>query len=176
MGVQEREAQLAVVEDGCQKIIAENTRLRNELENAQVREEAAQENWEPQIRWRDERYAAMVKEHEAIKEILKMEMLRAQETCKAIEEQVRRFPSPFEQELKEAEDKYAQSQPGLLKLSQDNIHLKEQIQDLQEEFDKEMKLKDKELEMAASILQQVSGLGALKDLSQTQVNNLEGAL
>merc|ERR1712203_1033449 len=118
----------------------------------------------------------MVREHEAIKEILQLEMLKARETYKLIEAQVKRFPSPFEQELKEAEDKYAQSQAGLLKLSQDNIHLKEQIQDLQEEFDKELKLKDKELEMAASILQQVSGLGALKSLSQTQVDDLEGAL
>ena len=38
---------------------------------------------------------------------------------------MRKFPSPFEQELKEAEDKYSQSQAGLVTLSKLNIDLKE---------------------------------------------------
>jgi len=174
--VLEKEQQVKIVEDGTKILIEENTVLKKELEDMQIKEEAAAENWEPQIRWRDERYAAMVKEHDAIKEILKIEMLKAQETCKSIEEQVRKFPNPFEQELKEAEDKYAQSQAGLLTLSKANIDLKEQVYDLKEDFErKEMELEE-QLAMAVSILQEVASLGALKGLSKAEIEGLEAAL
>jgi len=160
--VKERDEQLVIVEDGTKRIVEDNRRLMKELEEAQVREDSVQENWEPQIRWRDERYAAMVKEHEAIKEILKMEMVKAQEQCKSIEEQVKKFPSPFEQELKEAEGKYAQSQAGLLTLSKANIDLKEKVFDLQEDFEKRQKETEDQLAMALGILQEIASLGALK--------------
>merc|ERR1719221_2022124 len=138
--------------------------------------EEAKADWEPQIRWRDERYEAMVREHEAIKEILQLEMLKARETCKLLEEQVRVFPNPFELELKEAEDKYAQSQAGLMKLSQANIHLKEEILDLKEAQEKEIAQLESQLEMAQHILKEVASLGALKSMSKQEIDELEAAL
>lgn len=174
--VKEKEDQLEAVEVGTQKIIGENTALRQELEVAKMREETAQADWEPQIRWRDERYEAMLKEHQAVKEILRLEMLKAQETCKAIEEQVRRFPSPFEDELKEAEGKYAQSQAGLQKLSRANIQLREQLLDQKEESAKDIAQLEEQLAMAAHILKEVASLGALKSMSRAAMSNLEHAL
>merc|ERR1740121_1622596 len=102
-----------------------------------------------------------------------MEMRKAQETCRLIEEQVRYFPNPFESELKEAEDKYAQSQAGLMKLSQANIHLKQEVLDLKEEKAKIIKRFDEQLAMAASILKEVATLGALKNLSKDEIRGLE---
>lgn len=174
--LKEKEDQLAAIEAGIENFIKENTQLREDLEKAKIREESAQENWEPQIRWRDERYEAMVKEHEAIKEILAIEMRKAQETCKMIEEQVRYFPNPFESELKEAEDKYAQSQAGLMKLSQTNIHLKQDILDLKEKNAKDVTQYEDQLAMAAAILKEVATLGALKSLSKADIDELEAAL
>ena len=89
--VKKKEEQLLIVEAGIQNIVDENQRLMNELELAKIREETVSDNWEPQIRWRDERYAAMVKEHESVKEILTMEMLKAHEALKTIEDQVRKI-------------------------------------------------------------------------------------
>ncbi|CAE7610154.1 unnamed protein product [Symbiodinium natans] len=97
-------------QEGIQVLIEENTKLRENVEEAVEQAEGAEEDWEPQIRWRDERYEAMVKEHEQVKHILQQEMLKAQEACKQIEEQVRRFPNPFEAELEELKDRYAQMQ------------------------------------------------------------------
>ena len=94
-------------EEGIKILVEENTQLRNQMDSVVEQAEGAQEDWEPQIRWRDERYEAMMKEHEQVKQILMEEMLKAQEACKQIEEQVRRFPNPFEAELEELKDRYA---------------------------------------------------------------------
>jgi len=174
--LQEETHKLMQIERGIGVLVEENSNLRDEVNKVEEKMESAQANWEPQIRWRDERYEAMVKEHEAIKHILQLEMLRAQETCKSIEEQVRRFPNPFEMELKEAEDKYAQSQAGLMKLSTTNIHLKQEILDLQEKNVKDVAAFEEQLAMATSILKEVASLGLLKSMSKAEIDELEAAL
>ncbi|CAE7733021.1 HERC1, partial [Symbiodinium sp. CCMP2456] len=126
----------------------------------------AEEDWEPQIRWRDERYEAMLKEHEQVKQILQQEMLKAQEACKQIEEQVRRFPNPFEAELEELKDRYAQMQAGTQRLSVENVQLREKLQDQEEAFQDSKKGLEDQLRVAHDILEQVSTLGALRHLSQ----------
>merc|ERR1712187_482611 len=127
--IKEQEEQMAALESGIKRFIDDNTALREENEKNKNQLEAAAEDFGPQIKWRDERYEAMVKEHDALKEILATEMKKDQDTCKSIEEQVRRFPNPFEDELKELKDKYAQTQSGMLKLSRDNLSLKEELLD-----------------------------------------------
>lgn len=174
--VKEKEQQLASVEAGIANIVADNCNLRDEINNFEVEMEQAQANIEPQIRWREERYEAMVKEHDDIKKVLQMELLRAQETCKTIEEQVRKFPQPFEQELKEAEDKYAQSQAGLIKLSSQNVTLKQQMLDEKEGRAKDVALYEEQLALAATILREVGQLGLLKNLPAAQISELESAL
>lgn len=174
--VKELEKQVDAVEAGKQSIIDENTKLREESEGAKQSLAAASENWEPQIKWRDERYEAIMKEYNALKQVLAEEMKKAQDACKDIEEQVRMFPNPFEQELEELKGKYAQTQAGMLKLSKDNLSLREELLDYKEEAARERDQLEDGLRMASHILKEVAGLGALKSLSKTDVKNLESAL
>jgi len=174
--IKEQEAQIAATHAGVQQFIQDNTALLQENEELKEKMNAAQEDWEPQIRWRDERYAAMMKEHEALKEVLAIEMKRAQDTCKEIEEQVRRFPNPFEEEINELKDRYAQTQAGMLRISRDNLALKEELLDYKEEAAKEIQHLEDALNMASHILREVAGLGALRDLSRTSLIALESAL
>mmetsp|Transcript_1124 Transcript_1124/g.3109 ORF Transcript_1124/g.3109 Transcript_1124/m.3109 type:complete len:1078 (-) Transcript_1124:268-3501(-) len=174
--IKEQEEQILAVEAGKQKIIDENTELRTENESVKDQLVAVQDDWEPQIRWRDERYESMMKEYNALKQVLAEEMKKAQDSCKEIEEQVRRFPSPFEQELEELKGKYAQTQAGLLKLSRENLGLREELTDYKEEATKEREQLEEGLRMASHILKEVAGLGALKTMTKAQVASLESAL
>lgn len=164
--LKELEACIKKQQEGIQVLIEENTKLRENVEEAVEQAEGAEEDWEPQIRWRDERYEAMVKEHEQVKQILQQEMLKAQEACKQIEEQVRRFPNPFEAELEELKDRYAQMQAGTQRLSVENVQLREKLQDQEEAFQDSKKGLEDQLRIAHDILEQVSTLGALRHLSQ----------
>jgi len=161
---------------GIQELIKENDKVREEAQAANNSAEGAAEDWGPQIRWRDERHEAMLKEHEQVKEILFREMVKAQETCKQIEEQVRRFPNPFEAEIKEMKDRYAQMQAGMQKLSVENLQLQETLIDKTEAFDEEKRQLEDQIRIAHHILQQISTLGALKSLSKNAVAAMEEKL
>mmetsp|Transcript_74209 Transcript_74209/g.147032 ORF Transcript_74209/g.147032 Transcript_74209/m.147032 type:complete len:1075 (-) Transcript_74209:27-3251(-) len=174
--IKEQDAQIVAVQAGVQQFIQDNTALLQENEELKAKMNSAQEDWEPQIRWRDQRYAAMMTEHEALKEVLATEMKRAQDTCKEVEEQVRRFPNPFEDEINELKERYAQTQAGMLKISRDNLALKEELLDHKEEAARERDHLEDVLAMATHILKEVAGLGALKDLSSTRMAALETAL
>eukprot|EP00437_Effrenium_voratum_P004168 CAMPEP_0181424488 /NCGR_PEP_ID=MMETSP1110-20121109/14672_1 /TAXON_ID=174948 /ORGANISM="Symbiodinium sp., Strain CCMP421" /LENGTH=1062 /DNA_ID=CAMNT_0023547651 /DNA_START=106 /DNA_END=3294 /DNA_ORIENTATION=- len=164
--IAELEANIKKQEEGVRILIEENTQLRQHVHEVVEQAEGAQEDWEPQIRWRDERYEAMMKEHEQVKQILQQEMLKAQEACKQIEEQVRRFPNPFEAELEELKDRYAQMQAGTQRLSVENVQLREKLQDQEEAYDEEKRLMEDQIRVAHHILQQVTGLGALRHLGE----------
>jgi len=157
----ELETKVENLQLGVQKFIEEIASLQSEIDILSVKVEAESNDWEPQIRWRDERHEAMLKEHDHIKEVLFAEMQKAQDTCKAIEAQVRKFPNPFEIELKEMQDRYAQMQAGQQKMSFENLHLKEEILDLEEKSAAEKKALEKEITMAHHILE---GMGVIKDL------------
>merc|ERR1712050_620930 len=131
--IKEQQEQMKQIEAGIQRFVDDNTALREENDRLNNKVEAAAEDFGPQIKWRDERYEAMVKEHNALKEVLATEMKKAQDTCKSIEEQVRKFPNPFEDELKELKDRYAQTQVGMLMMSKDNLQLKEELIQYKEE-------------------------------------------
>mmetsp|Transcript_23593 Transcript_23593/g.54844 ORF Transcript_23593/g.54844 Transcript_23593/m.54844 type:complete len:1073 (+) Transcript_23593:54-3272(+) len=173
------EANLLKQQEGINVLIEENTRLRENVEEAVEQAEGIEEDWEPQIRWRDERHEAMLKEHEQVKQILMQEMLKAQEACKQIEEQVRRFPNPFEAELEEMKDRYAQMQAGTQKLSVENVQLREKLQDQEEEFAENLKTLEDQLHIAHHILEQVSTISSLNHLSSeahAAMQKLKGAL
>lgn len=174
--IKELEDQLAAVEAGRDNILREMMDMQEKAENMIVETSAAAEDWEPQIRWRDERYEAMVKEHEALKLILQMEMQKAQDTCKFLQEQIRCFPNPFEQELIELKDKYAQQEAGLMRISLDNMKLQESHKDYQEEKETEIQSLEDALKMASAILKEVASLGALSSMSKADIDDLEAAL
>mmetsp|Transcript_98224 Transcript_98224/g.254019 ORF Transcript_98224/g.254019 Transcript_98224/m.254019 type:complete len:1094 (-) Transcript_98224:37-3318(-) len=174
--IKDLEEKLAIVEAGKGNLVKEIMELEEKCSKLSVQTESAAEDWEPQIRWRDERYEAMVKEHEMVKEILALEMQKAQDTCKYIEEQVRRFPNPFEQELVELKEKYAQQEAGVMKLSLDNMRLQEEHKDYVDLKEKEMESLEDALKMASAILKEVASLGALKSMSKDDMDDLEKAL
>merc|ERR1712050_492811 len=168
--------EMAAIEAGIKRFVEDNTALRAENDALINKVEAAADDYGPQIKWRDERYEAMVKEHEALKKILAVEMKKAQDTCKSIEEQVRKFPNPFEDELLELRDRYAQTQAGMLILSRDNLRLKEELIEYKEEAAAEKVSLERALELASTILKEVASLGALKEMSKADMSNLESAL
>eukprot|EP00434_Breviolum_minutum_P034796 symbB.v1.2.030801.t1/scaffold3509.1/size56090/4 len=164
--IAELEGNIKKQEEGIRILVEENTQLREHVDAVVEQAEGAQEDWEPQIRWRDERYEAMMKEHEQVKQILQEEMLKAQEACKQIEEQVRRFPNPFEAELEELKDRYAQMQAGTQRLSVENVQLREKLQDQEEAFDEEKRQLEDQIRVAHHILSQVNALGTLRSMGE----------
>merc|ERR1719162_380807 len=111
--------------------------------------------------------------HEELKAILQKEMKRAQETCKGIEEQVRRFPEPFELEIQEMKDKYAQMQVGLQKIQIENVYLREHAEETQTKLEKEIAMLEESLGLAKHLLNEVATLDSLKHLSKAEIINLE---
>merc|ERR1711933_552949 len=85
--------------------------------------------------------------HDELKEILALEMKRAQDTCRDIEEQVKRFPEPFEMEIQEMKDKYAQMQAGMQKIQMENLELERRNEQTKAEFEKEIKGLEKALDL-----------------------------
>jgi len=174
--VEVHKANCKQVEAGLPPIVKENTELRKE--NAELREKMkdAAAEFEPQIRWRDERYNVMVKEHEELKKVLLNEMETAQLTCKTIEQSFRKFPNPFEEEIKEMKDKYAQMQAGMRKMSLENIKLREELKDKSDDHQKEIDELEHNLKLAGMLLKEVSSLGALQSLAAPQMSQLERAI
>jgi len=125
--VQRQKVKKKALKAGVQELITENTDWRAKCVALEEQIAASAENLEKFTRWRDERYEAMKKEYDAMKAILENEMNTAQNSCKEIEEQVREFPSPFEIELTELKDRYAQTQAGILTMSLDNAKLREDM-------------------------------------------------
>jgi len=103
-------------------------------------------------------------------------MKRAQETCKDIEEQVKRFPDPFIDEIQEMKDKYAQMQSGMQKIQVENLHLREQNEKTRKELEKEIKDLEKSLGLAKTLLHEVSTLEALKHLHTSEARRAEEEL
>merc|ERR1712187_907206 len=118
----------------------------------------------------------MEKRHDELKQILKLEMERAEETCRSIEQQVKRFPEPFEVEIQEMKDKYAQMQAGMQRMQIENLKLEEQNKETTAMFEKEIKGLEKSLFLAKHLLTEVATLDALKHLEKGEVNQLENML
>lgn len=174
--IKEQQEQIAALEAGLKVLIAENTAYREEIAVLNAKFETAKDDWEPQIKWRDDRHEAMVKEHERIKEVLMLEVQKAQDNCKMIEEEVRKFPSPFEAELLELKDKYAQTQAGLMTMGRDNLRIREELEVQKAAAAEEVARLEKTIELAFHILKEVASLGALKTLLKGDVMKLSTAL
>jgi len=151
---------------GVQELITENTDWRTKCEALEEQLVVSSSNLEKFTKWRDERYEAMKKEHEAMRLILEKEMNTAQDSCKDLEEQVRQFPTPFEIELQELQDRYAQTQAGMLTMSLENAKLREELKDIQESNLKQVEELEGNLKLAHFLLKEVGSIGDLRKLSQ----------
>jgi DNA repair exonuclease SbcCD ATPase subunit len=166
--IAELEQQLKVVEAGKQAIIEENALLSVKTEDVAQQQEDVHAIYRPQLEARDKAMKEMERKHDDLKKILKLEMVKAQEECKRIEEDVKRFPDPFIEEINEMKDKYSQMQAGMQKIQVENLHLREENEKTAKELNKEIKDLEKSLSMAKTLLHEVSTLEALKHLKDSE--------
>mmetsp|Transcript_52839 Transcript_52839/g.92787 ORF Transcript_52839/g.92787 Transcript_52839/m.92787 type:complete len:1086 (+) Transcript_52839:134-3391(+) len=165
--------QMEQIEAGKQQIIDENTSLRGQCVSVDDQLEDVHAIYKPQLAAKDREIRSMERQHEELKEILQKEMKRAQETCKDIEEQVKRFPKPFEHEIKEMKDKYAQMQVGMERIQIENEQLREAAEKQKKKLEKEIAMLEESLGLAKTLLEEVATLESLKHLSRADVINLE---
>jgi hypothetical protein len=171
--IAQKEKDIAQIELGIQNIVEENRTLSNRVEAVGVDTDAIHESYVPIIAAKDKQIARMTKEHEEMKEILEIEMYKAQEACRAIVENVKKFPNPFEIEVKEMRDKYAQMQSGMIKINFENIQLRESFREVVKVKDTEIKELEVQLEQAAKLLKGVSAIGVLQHMAKKDVEKLE---
>lgn len=171
--VQELEEQIVIVEAGKQAIIDENATLSVQTTDVAAQMEDVHAIYKPILEAKDKEMKKMEEHHEDLKEVLKLEMKRAQDTCREIEEQVKRFPEPFIDEIQEMKDKYAQMQAGMAKIQVENLHLREANEKTRKELEKEIKDLEKSLGLAKSLLHEVSTLEALKHLHTSEARRAE---
>lgn len=171
--ITELEEQLKMVEAGKQAIIDENSKLMVETVSVDAQVEDVHAIYIPQLEAKDKEIKQMEVRHEELKEILKLEMKRAQDTCKDIEDQVKRFPDPFIEEIDEMKDKYAQMQAGMQKMQVEQLFQQEVNEKHVKEMEKEIKSLEKTLGMAKTLLHEVSTLEALKHLNTSEARAAE---
>jgi len=171
--ISELEEQMKMVEAGKQSIIDENASLRVETVGVDSQLEDVHAIYRPQLAAKDKEIKMMEQRHDELKQILKLEMVRAQETCQEVEEQVKRFPDPFLEEIAEMQDKYAQMQAGMQKIQMENLFLQESNEKTKKEMEKEIKQLEKALGLAKTLLHEVSTLEALKHLSTSEARRAE---
>lgn len=152
------------LEAGKNGLLAEIERLENREEAEVVEVEDNSDKYERMLAKKDKEMKIMEMRHDELKEILKMEMKRAQDTCRDIEEQVKRFPEPFEFEIQEMKEKYAQMQAGMAKIQVENMELRKENEKTRRHFEKEISSLEKNLNLAKTLLHEVSNLEALKHL------------
>jgi chromosome segregation ATPase len=161
----EKDTQITAVEAGVAQMVQENRELNVAVESVGVDTDAIHESYLPIIAAKDKEIAKMKREHIQLKEVLELEMYKAQEVCRSIEERVKKFPNPFEILFKEMRDKYAQMQAGMQKMNLENIALREDFIDIQLKKDAEIKDLETNLAMAAKFLSTISNLNVIQAMS-----------
>jgi len=174
--IEEKDQNIAAIEAGIPGIVEENRLLASRVDNVGEDIGAIHDSYKPIIEEKDKIIAKMAREHEDLKQVLEVEMYKAQEACMAIVEQVKRFPNPFEIEVKEMRDKYAQMQAGMIKMNLENIKLREDFIDIRDKKDQEIKELEAQLEVATRILGDVSGIGALQGMSREEAAKMEAEM
>jgi len=174
--IEELKKNIVAVEEGKQAIIEENSKLLVQEEAKSVEYQDLHAVYQPQLKAKDKQIEKMEQAHEELKEILKLEMKRAQDTCKDIEEQVKRFPDPFIDEIQEMKDKYNQMQAGMQKIQFENLKLREDNEKAQAHLHKEINSLEKTLGLAKTLLHEVSTLEALKHLQHGEAHGAEELL
>lgn len=174
--IAELEEQLKIVEAGKKAIIEENAALSVQTTTVDSQIEDVHDIYKPQLEAKEREIKMMEKRHDELKEILALEMKRAQDTCRDIEEQVKRFPEPFEMEIQEMKDKYAQMQAGMQKIQMENLRLEQQNEETKAALEKEIVGLEKALDLAKHLLTEVATLDALKHLEKGEEAKLERML
>merc|ERR1719198_2451890 len=162
-----------MIEAGQQAIIDENTALRVETVSAEEKHEDVHAIYRPKLEAKDKQMKEMELRHEELKEVLKLEMERAQTTCQDLEDQIKRFPDPFLDEIQEMKEKYAQMQSGMQRIQMENLNLRESNEKNRKEMEREIKDLEKSLSLAKTLLQEVSTLESLRHLHTSEARKAE---
>eukprot|EP00928_Gymnodinium_smaydae_P058569 TRINITY_DN4175_c0_g1_i1.p1 TRINITY_DN4175_c0_g1~~TRINITY_DN4175_c0_g1_i1.p1 ORF type:complete len:1095 (-),score=408.45 TRINITY_DN4175_c0_g1_i1:485-3769(-) len=174
--IAQKEEDIKQVEMGVAALVEENRQVTAEVENVGVDIDAIHASYVPKLAEKDKMIKRMQREYDELKEVLELEMFRAQEACRAIEERVRKFPNPFEYECREMRDKYAQMQAGMVKMNLENIKLREDFINVKEAKEEEIKDLEKQLKTAAGLLKDIAQIGVLQSMSPQEIQGLEDVL
>jgi hypothetical protein len=172
----EKEQQIDAMTKGIQLMSAENEELTKATQVKAVSTDAVHESYKPILAEKDKTIKRMEREYAEMKHVLEIEWYKAQQACRAIEERVKKFPNPFEIEVREMRDKFAQMQAGMLTLSHDNIKQQDQLDKIKDARVREVKHLEVQLQQAVSILKDVSSIGVLQGMSGKRFRELEEAL
>eukprot|EP00929_Paragymnodinium_shiwhaense_P003046 TRINITY_DN103449_c0_g1_i1.p1 TRINITY_DN103449_c0_g1~~TRINITY_DN103449_c0_g1_i1.p1 ORF type:complete len:1094 (-),score=412.40 TRINITY_DN103449_c0_g1_i1:73-3354(-) len=163
--IAQKDIEMEQVQAGIAVIVEENRQLSVVTEQVSVDTDAIHDSYKPIIAEKDRMIKKMEREHEELKQILEIEMYKAQEACLAIQERVKKFPNPFEIEVREMRDKYAQMQAGMQKMSLENIKLREDFIDVTQVKDAEIKDLEANLALAARFLKEIAELDIVQEAS-----------
>lgn len=137
----------------------EITQLKDKIDTMDVIVAEEKEKQGKLMKKHESKYAEMEKEQEELKALLHMEMTKAERACKQLEQRFRELPNPFEEEVLDLKEKYAETQRGLETLMLDNQKLQDLIETERREFGHQKNALEEKVVMMTTVLNEMSSLG-----------------
>jgi len=168
-----KDKQIEASQVSLKTLIVEQTKFETQIEEVQVPLTKKIDELEAKDKVSEKTIVKLKKEHEELKDVLQMEMMRAEETCRMLEKQFRELPNPFESEMNELREKYAETQKGLKTIQDENWKMQSEIEEIKKAaLAKEEELTAK-LVLAQTVLNEVGKLGVIEQLSLSEIRNME---
>lgn len=112
------------------------------------------------------------KAHDDMKREVKKHVLMAEDKFLRLHKDFQECPNPFQQEVRELQDKFAETLKGLEIVQEDNNQLRRQIELERRNFNVEREDLMQKLELASLVLNEVNSLGVIQKLSCVAVETL----
>lgn len=110
--VAEKEKQIDASQVALKTFVSQQSVLEAQIDEVKVPYETKITELESKNQASDKVIEKLKKEHEELKDVLQMEMMRAEETCRILEKQFRELPNPFEAEMAELREKVCRDTEG----------------------------------------------------------------
>jgi hypothetical protein len=167
----EKDEQIEAMTKGIDLMAKENATLAIKADFSSVNVDAIHESYKPILAEKDKAIKRMEKDYVEMKNCLEIEWYKAQQACRAIEERVKKFPNPFEIEVRELKDQMAEVQVGLRNMSLENLQLKDQLDRLRDARVREVNHLEVQLKGAVGILKDIAPL--VQGMSNVRLRELE---
>merc|ERR1719456_1283311 len=118
--------------------------------------EGERAQFEEKARNQEIKYSRMEKEHEDLKGLLQCEMMKAEQACKQLETRFRDLPNPFEEEVLDLKEKYAETQRGVETMRLENSRITDMLEAEREKMGKEKQDLEEKLIMMSTVLNEMS--------------------
>lgn len=175
--LKEKEHQIAQIEQGYALLVEEHRDMTEVQETANEGTEAIHDDYKEQLEAKDKEMAQIMREHKVLQKTMEEEVYVAQQACRAIEERIKKFPNPFEIEVREMKDKFAQMQAGMVNLSLENVNLRDKVDTLRRTKEEHVNHLEKQLKDAMRILKDVAGTDLMAStFPNRQMSQLETEL